>query len=624
MGGDRAATVLAIALATVLAPAAGAIGTADAGATTDGESDWEQAPSPAGTAGWGIGGSSEAIVVSTISDGSFRSTDNGHTWEAVDAGIDEGEIAFDPTDPTRGYYAGFGGVARTTDAGATWEKVIDTDRSHDVAVHEDGTVLVSVQNDEFVTDLRVSEDDGETWTALDWPSESPLVEGLAFGSTSDDIVVLMLSDTWVSHDGGETWSHEDNGGRDLVSETDGTLWRAGSDGLERSTDDGDTWREVSSPANPDELAAHPEGGVYGATGEGVIVTTDGGQTWTNVGGEDVSWAATGLLADPQNPDAVLVSDENLGVSWIGPDGEGGYAFEGRTTGFPPVETFGLAASAEGSTLLAGTDLGIYQSADGGASWGHTGAGTGFGGIGTVAAGPSGSHLYAGDSNLVFQPIAIASSDGGQTFETVVLEGNDGRVTGIAVDPADPSHAWAAANIEMTDSKVYETTDGGQTWTKVLQIPVSVYDVAYDAEEEVLYAGTGVGVLASPTGGIAWAPAGGTGDVAAVDAEQGTVYAGNTAGDLWRSTALGPALAPWASPGSGVDEIDADPTSGSPAWVTFENDGLASCASETLAGACTDRTPPPGAVHEATVSPDGDRVLAATPSEGLWSLEPAAS
>lgn len=623
LGGNRTPIVVAIALVTALAPAAGALAPASASAdeasTETADAGWSSAPSPAGTMGWGIGASTEALVVSTVHDGSFRSTDNGQTWEPVDAGIDEGDIVFDPSDPTRAYYAGFGGLTRTTDAGATWENVLDFRRSMAVAVHDDGTVVASVDTGDWVGELKLSEDHGDTWTTLDWPSDSTLIYGLEFGSTADNIVVVSIGDTWVTHDGGDTWTHEDTGARALTSEDDGTLWRAGFSGLHRSTDDGSTWTSVTAPSTPDTLANKPGGGIYGATGDGVIFTDDGGDTWTNMGGADAAWAATGLVADPHNPDAVFMSDEGIGVSWIGPDGEGGFNFEGRTTGFPAVETFGLEVSEDGDTMFAGTQLGLYLSTDAGQSWVHTGAGIGADGIATAAVGPNGEHLYGGDSNMIFQPIVLSSQDGGSSFQFSILEGNDGIVTGLDVDPENPDRAWAAANIELTDSKVYETTDGGETWTRILEIPESIHDVAYDADNETLYAGTGLGVLASPTAGDAWVPVTTPTTTRALDAEAGVTYAGNDEGDLWRSLLLGPVLAPGPQAGSAVDTVSADPVTGDSVWASLDDGTLVACSGTLLDAGCSDRTPPPGAVHDTAIGPQGERVIASTPDEGLWSL-----
>jgi photosystem II stability/assembly factor-like uncharacterized protein len=176
---------------------------ATAGLTTQSSNDWQAIGPPAGATGWGIGGSEEAIVASTVNNDAYRSVDNGHTWDPVDAPVEEGEIQFDSTNPDRGYFAGFGGIAGTTDAGAIWELVQDLDRGIAVAVHDDGTVAASVDTGGFEGAIRVSTDAGDTWRTLGWPSTTTLVDGIAFGQTADDIVVVGIGDTWVTHDGGD-------------------------------------------------------------------------------------------------------------------------------------------------------------------------------------------------------------------------------------------------------------------------------------------------------------------------------------------------------------------------------------------------------------------------------------
>lgn len=628
MGGNhiQRPVVLAIALVTVLVPVASSAAgpllassqSADGGPGAD--LAWSPVPSPAGAAGWGLGASTSALVASTIHSGSFVSQDRGQTWQPADAGIDEGDIVFDPTDPDRAYFYGFGGLARTTDAGDTWEIVIDTDRSRVATVSPSGTVAASERFGTFENRILISDDGGDTWEDIGAPlPQFTSLYGLAFGPTDDHLVIMAISDTWVTTDGGETWHHdEDNGGRWLARGPDGTLWRAGFDPLQRSTDGGLTWTNIPSPGEgPMDVAE--TGRLYIASNDGVIFTDDDGATWTNMGYGEISRAATELVVDPYDPEAAFMSDEGVGVTWIGPHPDGGYVLEGRTTGFPPVEVDRIATSQDDQTRLAGTVRGIYISDDAGQTWTHTGAGIGLDRL-HGAATADGQTLYAGGQNLIFQPILFSSQDGGASWDVSNPEGNDGVIRDIEADPDDPEHAWAVAWIELGPSSIYETTDGGQTWEAVYTTEVKLWDVAYDPSTATVYAASEVGVVAQdPLTGM-WTPRSIASDGSrAVATGAGEVYAeGNPARTLWRGVAEGATFVPWGDVPDRPHEIAVDPVTGASTWtVTWSEDLVACHATEAgLAPTCATDGPDADVTSVVTVG-EGEDVVVSTREAGLF-------
>ena len=86
-----------------------------------------------------------------------------------------------------------------------------------------------------------------------------------------------------------------------------------------------------------------------------------------------------------------------------------------------------------------------------------------------------------------------SLDGGQTWERMGLEASE-HIGMIAIDPRDPETVFVAAQGPLWkaggDRGLYKTTDGGQTWRKVLEIDehTGVNEVHFDPRDpDILYA-----------------------------------------------------------------------------------------------------------------------------------------
>jgi len=210
----------------------------------------------------------------SVGDGLFKSTDAGKTWKHIGLGDAQqiGQVIVDPRDANRVFVAVLGhpygpneqrGVFRSTDGGATWEKILYKD---------------------------------ENTGAIE----------LAFDPKNPDII---YTDLWAAREG--PW---ENG-----------AWQGKTSGLFKSTDGGNTWRQLTgglptaeeglgrigfgiATSDPDRIYATVDARQKG----GIYRSDDEGETWQLINTERRLWGRGGdfaeIKADPKNKDIVYVAN----------------------------------------------------------------------------------------------------------------------------------------------------------------------------------------------------------------------------------------------------------------------------------------------------------------------------
>ncbi len=128
--------------------------------------------------------------------------------------------------------------------------------------------------------------------------------------------------------------------------------------------------------------------------------------------------------------------------------------------------------------------GLFKTTDSGATWTPiTDGKVPLGSTGSVAVADSDPNIiYLGTgsdgvrSNVSTGRGMYKSTDGGQTWKFIGLY-NAGQIGAVRIHPTNPDIVWVAANGDVFKSNdergVFKTTDGGQTWRKVLFISDSV-------------------------------------------------------------------------------------------------------------------------------------------------------
>ncbi len=352
------------------------------------------------------------ILLLNLNTGTYRSTDEGVTWQALEGPLSSGEVtsfALATMAPApRVLAATAHGLFISRDSGALWQPAaaglpansmiagLLTDSQHPelaYAISGDGGFL-----------LR-STDKGRTWSPA--AHALPPLEPLAWAldpANANTVYIGSYGRLYRSSDAGANWQviPFDSAGVYAVSAiavapSDSKVIYAGGRPLQRSSDGGQSWqvtavlREketaqaedvvglVIDPGNSDHLWA-------ALRDEGVFESNDGGSSWLAIGLADqpINWLAAdnGSLLS-RSPDTLTlyagVSEDGIyrrtvrGAINTASRGDG---WTTSTGGLPEHSTV-ISFAADGRTagaLWAGRDGGgVYWSTDGGASWNNAGA-----------------------------------------------------------------------------------------------------------------------------------------------------------------------------------------------------------------------------------------------------------
>jgi photosystem II stability/assembly factor-like uncharacterized protein len=316
-----------------------------------------------------------------------------------------------------------GGVWKTTNGGTSWRNI--TDGVSRIASVGAITVAPSDPNVVYVgsgeADMREdwtygdgmyrSTDGGETWTHLGLDDARHIARIVVDPRNPDRVFVAALGHgsgknttrgVYRSTDGGKNWqrvlySDDSTGAIDIAMDPGNSriayaaLWHmqrspwgftAGNGSLWKTTDGGDSWRDVSrnpgmpknplgrigisvSPANPQRVYATIECPPEDSTG-GIFRSDDGGATWQRTSGDQRwmvrPWYYSVVTADPSDTNTVFLM--NLST-WKSTDG-------GRTFSrirLPHGDTHALWVDpADSRRMISGNDGGATISFDGGGTW----------------------------------------------------------------------------------------------------------------------------------------------------------------------------------------------------------------------------------------------------------------
>jgi photosystem II stability/assembly factor-like uncharacterized protein len=290
--------------------------------------------------------------------GMFKSTDAGKTWThmGLEATRQIGRVVVDPTNANRVYVAALGhayapsperGVYRSTDGGTTWKKVLFKN---------------SDPNNVGAIDLAIDPKNPRVLYASLWATRRP--PWSVYAPTN-----LPGGGLYKSTDGGDTWKQLTGG-----LPTDEFVGKIGI---------------AVSPSNPNRLwavvddvgAAVPRGigggggrGAGGASeggrgpGGGVYISDDAGVSWKLVNSENRLWGRgwyfEAVSIDPANPDRAYVINTATYMTT-----DGGKTFV-PIKGAPGGDDYHQlwVNPKDGNRMVLSSDQGTVVSVDGGKSW----------------------------------------------------------------------------------------------------------------------------------------------------------------------------------------------------------------------------------------------------------------
>jgi len=405
--------------------------------------------------------------------GILKSTDGGETWFQINNGIPNSEgnwfvgfLEMHPTNPQILFAAsgnnakGPGGIFRTTNGGANWQKVLSDDRFTVVTISPSNPNVIYAGSEHA---FYRSDDGGDTWQKF-WKEEERCwgPPGVRAGFPISAV---------VDPDDPYTVFANNYGGGNF-----------------KSTDGGQTWVNASKGYTGAHLhdiaidADHPAT-VYTIGRSGPFRSYNGGADWTGLAFSPAAFPAWNAVAlNPSNVQEVIISDEHQGVILKSTDGGNSWREVFRHLdvgeGDPKESRHGFKAIAYApsnpSIVYAGMrkcrrtidgdfparpSFGMYKSTDGGETWVeiNNGLRTSLININCIAVHPTNPDVvYIG----TWRDGVFKTTDGGQSW---VAKSNglvSADVRSLAIDPQNPEVVYAGLG---GGAGIFKTTNGGELW-----------------------------------------------------------------------------------------------------------------------------------------------------------------
>ncbi|NOY05551.1 MAG: choice-of-anchor D domain-containing protein [Chlorobi bacterium] len=421
-----------------------------------------------------------ANLYAGIDIGVFLSTDYGESWQKTalkDVSVNFIDVIGDSI-----YSGGRGGVFRSTDNGKSWVP-LGLSRRQVYSIAQKGNVLLAGT----LGVIFRTTDDGQTWTEV--LSGVPYWGAVSSFIIKGDDILACTNGLGIqrSTDDGITWKGSNSGLTNMFAfdfTSNGMYIYVGTKGgIFRSSDDGATWTMTSKGLLNAYFTSFVENGsdlFVGCKYSGIYRTSDNGSHWTPVNNGLTNTFITCLAVS----DTYLVAGTKMGSIYRSTDNGNTWTEINTEMKDPFVKSFAV----KDNEIFAGTYRGnILHSTDAGATWKTLDQKIGIDVQSLVFLG---GYLIAGTS----QSGIYRSSNGGSTWEKA---GTPGPQIHTLTSIGD--HLFA-----LTFANIHHSTDYGKTWNKASE---GIHDRVFSlvASDTNLFAGTENGVYISTNKGDNWIP-----------------------------------------------------------------------------------------------------------------------
>jgi photosystem II stability/assembly factor-like uncharacterized protein len=423
-----------------------------------------------------------------------------------------------------------GDLFRSQDGGRRWEVVPDLHgksiRALAMAASEPRTLVAGGLDGVFR-----SRDGGETWQRIspEHHAEIKNVESVAIDPANPDIIYAGTWHLpWKTEDGGTTWHSIKKGVIDdsdvfsivVDAQNPASLYISACSGIYRSDSAGELFSKIQgipySARRTRVLRIDPSDHnvVYAGTTEGLWKTTDGGAAWKRMTGANV--VVNDVMIDPRQPARILLATDRGGVL---ASNDGGVTFAASNRGFTHRQVVALLVDQNDSHVVYAGLLndkefgGVFVSRDRGQTWDQLSDGLDGRDVfvlrqaadSSLLAGtdhgifllPAGSSRWVARGNVSDNPVspkAVSSAKSAASARPSII---NTRVSGLETTP----QKWFAT----TPNGLLSSSDAGLTWRK-LEVPGLAGPLNLAVADRMVVAATSDAIAVSANGGESWLPA----------------------------------------------------------------------------------------------------------------------
>lgn len=392
--------------------------------------------------GWAIG--AEGAILHT--------EDNGTFWSIQETPNDDyilRAVAYVEGSNGQQAFAGGNTLYKTNDAGATWEQVftgLNTLTILDIDVLSSEVFVVTGSGA-----MIRSEDGGDTWIEISVDNEvlqSSTWPSLQNGFTISGDAVYKSEDSGASWDSIFGLPDQYFHSIEFLSPSIGYL--QGSNNTFKTTDSGATWTQMNTeplPFSSNDFHALDENNLYISYNNGGTLgskSIDGGQTWIDLETENFVGRSFGVYA---NTSGLWIGGEMARIGYSEDDGANFIdQIPGNKSSLQKVDfiddQFGFAVGSNGLVL---------RTTNGGTIWEE---------LDVIPENPFIQDVDVYDTNNIWLTSNVGiyrSTDGGQSW-TFLLDNNSIRIS-HAIDENTLIHI-------LYSGVIYRSTDGGENWTEI--------------------------------------------------------------------------------------------------------------------------------------------------------------